>query len=182
MAERWQRIRSLERDRYRVFAIREDVYCHPTLDGERSFFVIHSPDWVNVVALTPEREVVLIRQFRPGVGAVRLEIPGGIVEPAEEPAAAAARELLEETGYAGAPPELLCTVEPNPALQDNRCHSFLVRDARPVASQAGDPDEIIEVLPTPVAELEQLLAAGEIPHALIHLALLRFLRRLPELP
>ncbi|TAH36970.1 MAG: NUDIX hydrolase [Planctomycetota bacterium] len=175
MADRWRRLRTEPRGDFRVFRVHEDFYDHPDLHGERSFFVVRCPDWVNVLALTSEREIVFIRQFRPGVGAVRLEIPGGIVEPGEEPAATAARELLEETGYRGGPPQWLCTVEPNPALQDNRCHSFLVRDAVAVQEAAGDGDEVIQVQLEPRSRLSALLREGRIEHALIRVALLEFL-------
>ncbi|HEX9794185.1 MAG TPA: NUDIX hydrolase [Planctomycetota bacterium] len=175
MTDRWRRESSHPRGDYRVFRVREDTYSHPAVQDERSYFVIEAPDWANVVALTPAGEVVLVTQFRQGVAAVRLEIPGGIVEAGEVPAVAAVRELREETGYVGAAPELLCVVEPNPALQDNRCWTFVVRDARPVDAPAGDSDEVLRVELCALTDLRARVSAGEVPHALIQLALLRFL-------
>ena len=181
MADRWRRLRSEFRGDYRVFRVHEEFYRHPEVHGERSFFVVRCPDWVNVLAVTPAGEAVFIRQFRPGVNSVRLEIPGGIMEAGEDPAAAAARELLEETGYRGDAPQWLCSVEPNPALQDNRCHSFLVRNAVPVQPASGDADEVIHVQLVPLAEIAALLRGGAIEHALIRVALLEFVLKETDL-
>ena len=176
MVDRWEKRGSAPRGDFRIFSVREDTYTHPELEGERSFFVIETPDWVNVVAVTPADEVVLIRQMRPGVGGVRLEIPGGVIDPGEDPAVAAARELREETGYVGAEPELLCMTEPNPATHQNRCFSYLVRDARLAADRELDHDERIEVLTEPGAGIGALIERGELTHALLQLPLLRWLR------
>lgn len=177
MVDRWTRRRSLLRGDFRVFSVREDYYAHPAHSGERSFFVMEAPDWCNVIAVTPRDEVVMIRQFRPGVRGVRLEIPGGVVEPDEDPARAAARELREETGYAGGAPEPLCVTEPNPALQSNRCWSFLVRDAQLVGAQQPDQDEIIQTVLVPGPDLERVVRDGEISHALLLVPMLHYLAR-----
>lgn len=177
MVNRWVRKRGLRRGDFRVFGVREDFYTHPAHVGERSFFVIEVPDWVNVVAETENDELVLIRQFRPGVAAVRLEIPGGVIEPGEDPAAAAARELREETGYVGDPPELICVTEPNPALQPNRCWSYLVRRARLAGACEPDHDEVIEPVLVAANDLEGVIRAGEFSHALLLVPLLHYLNR-----
>ncbi len=126
--------------------------------------------WVNVVALTKDGQLVLVRQERHGVEATTLEIPGGMVDEGEEPAQAALRELAEETGYVGRVAEPLGWVHPNPALQANRCHTFLVRDV-----EAGPPhpdeEEDIEVSTVPLAHARELVRRGEITHALVVAAL-----------
>ena len=84
----------------RVFKVRED-FCERDSDGaQHSFFVIECPDWVNVIALTKQNDVVLIEQYRQGTEEIILEIPGGMIDADEEPEAAARRESLEEAGVA----------------------------------------------------------------------------------
>ncbi|HMD61926.1 MAG TPA: NUDIX hydrolase, partial [Opitutaceae bacterium] len=81
----------------RVLELRSVKYRHPKR-GEREFVVLHAPDWVNVVAVTPGGELVLVRQFRFGSNSLSLEVPGGVIEAGEDPLAAGVRELSEETG------------------------------------------------------------------------------------
>ena len=107
---------------------------------------------------------------------MRLEIPGGVVEPNEDPIKTVARELEEETGYIGDSPEHLVTTEPNPAIQANRCHSYIIRNALPNGNVDMDFDEIIDVELRPAAELAQLIEDDLLPHALLQLPLLRYLR------
>jgi 8-oxo-dGTP pyrophosphatase MutT (NUDIX family) len=108
-----------------------------------------------------------VRQYRHGTDRVSLEIPGGIVDEHETPADAAVRELAEETGYAGSAPAHLGTVEPNPAVFSNRCHTYLIRDCRPFGDQRLDPGEDIEVTTLPRSEVIAAVADGRIAHALV---------------
>ncbi len=148
-------------------------------DGvEDDFVILESPEWVNVVALTPRNEVVLIRQWRHGIGEVALEIPGGMVDPGESPAQAAVRELSEETGYRAPHWEPLAWVHPNPALFTNRCHTFLARNAVPADAPHPDPHEEIEVLTLPLDELPALVRRGDISHSLVVSALCHLWLRL----
>ncbi|MFK5955762.1 MAG: NUDIX hydrolase [Planctomycetota bacterium] len=176
MVKRWHKHQSKARGNYRLFSVREDFYTHPDKDGERSFFVIEASDWVNVIAVTEDDQIVFIRQHRPGVGAVRLEIPGGIIEPDEKPVAAVVRELAEETGYRGDAPQLICTVEPNPATHNNHCFSYLIRNAKLDVARDLDQDEVIDVELIAFHDLAALLEDGEVPHALLQLPLLHYLR------
>jgi ADP-ribose pyrophosphatase len=122
---------------------------------------------VTVVALTREGQAVLIRQFRVGVEAHTLEVPGGMVEEGEAPAAAAARELEEETGFRPAQLVPLGSVHPNPALQTNRCHSFLALGCEPGGAPQADAGEDIEVVLVPASALQRLVRDGSITHALV---------------
>src|SRR5262249_34587526 len=95
----WRRVRTEAGPDYGIFRVRRDIVVWPRTGVEGRYVVLECPDWVNVIALTDDRQVVLIRQYRHGVDRVVLEIPSGIVERDEEPLAAAQRELAEETGY-----------------------------------------------------------------------------------
>lgn len=165
-------VRSLAKTR--ILEVRGVHYRHPRREAGREFNVIHAPDWVNVVALTPDDRLVLVRQFRFGIDALSLEVPGGVIDTGESPLAAGVRELREETGFTGDAPVPLGSVHPNPAIQDNRCHLVLITNARRTAELDWDPDEELEILTQPVEEVYALAAAGGITHALVLNALLLF--------
>jgi 8-oxo-dGTP pyrophosphatase MutT (NUDIX family) len=131
------------------------------------FYELRFPDWINVVPIAPDGRVLLIRQFRVGTRSLTLEIPGGLLEPGETPEAAARRELREETGCEAAEWRLLGMVHPNPAIQSNRCFTFLARGAAPVGPPALDPGEDIDVVPTDLGEIPALIAGGAITHTLV---------------
>lgn len=164
---------------------REERFSHPLLtasvrslqdpestDRIRQALVLESRDWVNVIAIAPESSngsatVLLVRQWRFGVATETLEIPGGVVDPDEQPIEAARRELLEETGFSCGKLEPLGAVEPNPALFDNLCHMFLATDLERVGGPTGDGEEEIEVVEMPLTAVLAAIADGEIRHALV---------------
>lgn len=159
----------------RLFQARHDLLQNPRTGAELERLVLECPDWVNVVALTPERELVVVTQYRFGVEAVTLEIPGGMVDPGEEHGVAARRELAEETGYTAESWRYLGSVEPNPAVQNNRLHTWLAEGARPTAAQALDPGEDIAVGTLPMEEVGRAVRDGRIAHSLVLCALLHVL-------
>jgi 8-oxo-dGTP pyrophosphatase MutT (NUDIX family) len=163
----WRRVRTEEGPDYGIFRVRRDTVVSPRTGAEGRYVVLECPDWVNVIALTDDRQVVLIRQYRHGVDRVVLEIPSGIVERDEEPLAAAQRELAEETGYTSERWTRLGAVYPNTAFQDNRCHHFLAEGARLTAQPALDPGEAISVELYPQENLRELIATGQIAQALV---------------
>jgi 8-oxo-dGTP pyrophosphatase MutT (NUDIX family) len=173
-AARWDILGHSDLLKTRIFDVRSTKFRHPVRQVERDFVVIDPPDWVNVVAITPDDQMVLVRQFRYGTNAFSLEIPGGVMEHGEVPLVAGVRELQEETGYTGAPARLLGSVRPNPAMQSNRCHFLLVEEAKPTVSVAWDHDEEIEVHVMPVAEVFERARSGAIDHALVLNALFFF--------
>lgn len=158
----------------RVFEVTAVDYRHGPRGRTREFSVINSPDWVNVIALTDDGQLVLVRQFRYGIDEFSLEIPGGVIEHGEDPVLAGARELEEETGYSGTSARLLASVHPNPAIQSNRCHFVLVEHARKTHELSWDDDEEIEVLTKPVDEVYALARSGQITHSLVLDALFMF--------
>ncbi|QYM79510.1 NUDIX hydrolase [Horticoccus luteus] len=171
---RWEKLGHALLASTRVFELRSTRYRHPVRLTERDFIVAHPPDWVNVLALTPDHHLVLVRQFRFGTEAFSWEIPGGVMHVGEDPLVGGPRELREETGFIGAPARLLGSVHPNPAIQSNRCHFVLVEQAAQTAALEWDADEEIEVTTLPVEEVLARVHAGEITHGLVLNALLFF--------
>ncbi len=164
---RWDVLDSEKIQDCRVFSVHRTRMRSPRTGGAHDFFRIEATDWVNVIALTREREVVMVRQFRQGALDLTLETPGGMVDPGETPAEAAARELLEESGYAPGDLVALGSVNPNPALFANRLHGFLVRDARRVAEVRNESTEETHVELVPLDALAEQVRAGRIDHALV---------------
>ena len=167
MGRPWPRVDSRQLHDYRFFRLRRDTSLHPERGSRHDFFVLEFPHWVNIIPLTAAEEVVFVRQFRHGTRELTLEVPGGIIDPGESPKAAALREMAEETGYAAADATELGWVNPNPAIQANRCWSFLARDVAPGAGPRAEEGEAIEVEVVPLADVPGLFADGTISHALV---------------
>ena len=152
---------------FRVFRVQA---LHTRRAGEAAehvFFRIDAADWVNVVAITDDDHVVMIRQYRHGAAHVTLEIPGGIVDAGETPIQAAARELVEETGYTPRSMRKLGDVNPNPALFPNRVHTFLAEGCTRTADVDNDEHEETFVELVPRAQLWSRVVAGEVDHAIV---------------
>lgn len=150
----------------RVFKLREDTSVRENDGASSTFFVVENPDWVNIVAITKDREAVLIEQFRHGTGSMILEIPGGMADEGEDSREAAARELIEETGYTTGRMIAIGSSYPNPAIQNNTIHHFLTLDCEKTAAVAFDDHESIATRLVPLHELEDLVHNGEITHSL----------------
>jgi 8-oxo-dGTP pyrophosphatase MutT (NUDIX family) len=134
------------------------------------FFIVHAPNWANIIALTENNEVVLVEQFRQGSDRIELEIPGGIINSDEAPEDSIIRELVEETGYQ--PTEAstfrrLGEVLPNPAFIQNTCYTYLLTNVRPTGTTHFDEHENIRVRLVPIAEIDELIRRGDIQHALV---------------
>ena len=165
---RWRRVRSEPLGDFRIFTIRRDRIVSPRTQEELDFYVLDGADWVNVIPLTEDGNVLLVRQYRHGTEETTIEIPGGGVDPRDDsPLAAARRELLEETGYAAPEWRDLGFVHPNPAIQSNRCWTFLAQGCRPVAAPQLDAGEDIEVFEAAPDEVRAMLRDGRITHSLV---------------
>lgn len=166
----WERIASELLGDYRIFKLRQDRRRHPRSGHALNFYVIESVDWVNVIPITHQGDVVMVRQFRHGTEEFSLEVPGGMVDPGEEPLHSARRELLEETGYTCDELVPIGSVAPNPALFNNRCHSYVALGARRVGEQqlGGGEDIGVEIIPHD--EVPRYIADGRINHALVIVA------------
>jgi len=122
----------------------------------------------------------MIRQYRHGSREVTLEIPGGLVDPGDTPEKAAARELLEETGFQAKEWTKIGVVNPNPALFNNRCYTFLAQDIKKVAAPTPDQTEDIEVALIPLTDIPKLILKGEIDHAMVITAFSYYFLRHPK--
>ena len=152
---------------YRIFRTRSDTRVSPRTGKDHEFYVLESPDWVNIVAVTDNDEIVLINQFRHGVSASVLEIPGGMIDEGEAPILSAERELLEETGYAANEFIEIGRVHPNPALFDNICYTFLAKSAKKIREPEFEGTEDIETILYPSKGIMELIQKGEITHSLV---------------
>ncbi len=151
----------------RIFSLKKEGYRSPRTGREHDFFLLDSTDWVNVIPRTADRRIILVKQYRIGTKDFSLEIPGGMLNEGDNPAGAAARELLEETGYAGEEPILLGVVHPNPAIQTNRCYTYLIDNVVFKTAPQQDSTEDIEVQFVPLAHIPELIRQGKITHALV---------------
>jgi 8-oxo-dGTP pyrophosphatase MutT (NUDIX family) len=167
MVHRWRVTRTEPIAECRVFDVRREECEHPESGRRAGFFVLSAPDWINVMAVTRDERFVLVKQYRHGTKRFTLEVPGGMVDPGETPLEAAKRELLEESGYAAREWIPLGAVEPNPAILDNRCHTFLAVDAERVAAPRPEGNEELELVLRPVADIPDLVREGTIRHALV---------------
>ncbi|MBW2092077.1 MAG: NUDIX hydrolase [Deltaproteobacteria bacterium] len=154
----------------RIFTLKTETFTSPKSGREHDFYLLEAGDWVNIVPLTKDRKILLVKQFRHGTKRMSLEIPGGMVDPGETPEEAGSRELIEETGYRCSEIILLGRVEPNPALFNNYCYTFLAKDVVPAAPGAPkklDGTEDLELVKVNLDQIPGMIAKGQIVHALV---------------
>lgn len=163
---RWKTLRSEAGPELPLFRVRFDTLRHPTSEAEFQRMVLQTPEWVNVVAVTSEKKLVMVEQYRFGVGELTIEPVGGIVDPGEDSLGAAKRELLEETGYGEGSWRYLGAVHANPAFHNNHCHHWLAEDVVPLRSPDPDAGEAIRVHLMTLDETRQAIADGRLKHSL----------------
>ena len=142
------------------------------------FYVNDVPDFVVVVAVTVDGDFIFVRQYRHGTRQILLELPAGCMEPTDsDPGAGAARELFEETGYAGSEPVFLCKVAPNAACISNFAHCYLIRNCKKVSSQHLDATEDLEIVVMSAEETKKLMAEGRLVQA-VHVAAMYYAEKI----
>jgi len=179
MLKPWERLSSKPAGDFKIFSIRSDRLVSPRTHQAHDFYVIDCVNWVNVIAVTPQQELVMIEQYRHGSGTVELEIPGGMIDPHDaSPLAAGIRELREETGYEGQNPQIIGEVFPNPAIMSNTCYTLMLENCRCAHPVEFDHGEDLLTRLVPVSDIPHLVASGKIRHSLVVVALYSFeLRR-----
>jgi len=171
----WKKTGSKPVGDFRIFKIRSDTCVNPRTGKEHDFYVLDSVNWVNVIALTPDRKLVMIHQYRHGSGTVELEIPGGMMDPQEtNPVVAAIRELREETGYEGENARVLGKIHSNPAILSNATYTVLIENCHLKHGVEFDHGEDLATQLVPVAEIPKLVADEKIGHSLVVVALYHF--------
>ncbi len=175
MVQSWRKISSKHVGDFRIFSIRSEQRISPRTSQPHDFVVIDCVNWVNVIAITPNQELVMIEQFRHGTNTVELEIPGGTMETKDSsPVATGVRELREETGFAGEGARLLGEVFPNPAIMSNTCYTVLIENCQLKHELELDSGEDLATRLVPISELPALLSSGMIRHSLVVVALYYF--------
>ena len=155
----------------RIFKVRRETARSQGTGKQGEFYVLNSPDWINVIAVTPDQQLVCVSQYRHGSRQLSLETPAGLIEPDETIEQAAARELSEETGYVAREFKVLGSTFANPAFMTNRYTAVLAEDVTPTEQTAWDEHEEIELRLVPVAQIPSLLARGEVQNTFAVLAL-----------
>ena len=171
----WTRVATKVLNDLRIMKVQEVTAISPKTGNEHGFFVLDTVDWVNVLPITPDQEVVFVRQYRHGSDDLSLEIPGGMVDPGEAPIVSAARECLEESGFRASDLKSLGVLNPNPAVFNNQLHTFVAEDVVIEADIQNTATEQTEVVLVPVADLTSYLLDGRIDHALVAATLWRYL-------
>jgi len=175
MIRPWQFVRSEPVGDFRIFRIRRDYKLSPHTGGEHDFYILDSVNWVNVLPVTPDQQLVMVEQYRHGTNTIELEVPGGMMDAQDaSPEATAVRELREETGYEGENARVIAQVFANPAIMSNSCFAVLVENCRLRHAVVFDHSEDLITRLVPVADVPDLVATGRIRHPLVIVALYHF--------
>jgi len=172
--ETWTRKESKAVAACRIFSVREDICERDSDKKEATFFVIENPNWVNVIALTSDEQVVLIEQFRHGSDEIVLEIPGGLIDGDESEETAAKRELLEETGYSSNEFIYLGKSRPNPAIQNNWVYHFAALNCELTEETSFDDHESVVTKLVSLNAIPDLIEDEQITHSLVLAAFYKF--------
>ncbi len=175
MIKPWDLVRTQPAGKFVVFSIRTDLKISPRTRREHEFIVLECPNWVNVIAVTPDNKLVMVEQLRHGTNTVELEIPGGVMDAEDgSPEVTGTRELREETGYEGTPSVLIGQVYSNPAIMNNTCYTVFIEQCEFKHDTQFDTGEDLITHLIPFEEIPALVAARKIRHSLVIAALYHY--------
>lgn len=158
-----------------IFSLHEKTVITAEGPAAHPFYVLNAPEWINVIALTPDDEIILVEQYRIGVDEITLELPGGMVDSGETPVEAAKRELLEETGFSSDEWTESGKVSSNPAIMNNFTHLYVARNCVQSSGQRLDGHEDIDVHTMPMERFLDLVKNGTVHHTIVVAAVAQYL-------
>jgi len=168
MIAHWDTIEVIRKENFKIFDLSIVTRKHPGRAKGSDFVVLDSANWVNIIPVTKQKNVILIEQYRHGIDDITIEIPGGLIEKDEEPRHAGQRECIEETGFSGANDAVLLGITtPNPAFLTNKCYSYLWLDCEKKFEQKLDVNEDINVIEVPLKDIYDYIKSGKIEHSLV---------------
>jgi ADP-ribose pyrophosphatase len=175
MLKPWPTTQQKKLGDFRIFSLRSEEKISPRTNQPHEFFIIDCVNWVNVLPVTHDNQLVMIEQFRHGSNTVELEIPGGTMDTKDQgPVATGVRELREETGYVGEDAQIIGQVFSNPAIMSNTTYTVLVQNCRSKEEVQLDSGEDLVTRLVPIAEIPDLVSNGKIRHSLVVVALFHF--------
>lgn len=163
---KWQKLSSRYLVKEKWATLRVDTCKLQNGEVKDDYYVLEYPDWANAIAVSADNKLILVRQYRHAADIISLEVPGGVIEPGEDPEIGVRRELLEETGYSFDHCELITTLYPNPATSTNRTFTYLLTGGIKTQEQHLDDHEILNVEEYTIEEVKQLLLENKIDQAL----------------
>jgi ADP-ribose pyrophosphatase len=163
---KWQKLSSRYLVKEKWATLRVDTCKLQNGAVKDDYYVLEYPDWANAIAVTADNKLILVRQYRHAADIISLEVPGGVIEPGEDPEIGIRRELLEETGYSFDNCELIATLYPNPATSTNITYTYLLRGGVKTQEQHLDDHEILNVEVYTIEEVKQLLLENKIDQSL----------------
>jgi len=178
---KWEVIKDTKVFETPVFTLHKRQVVPDKSESPGNFYVLEAPGWINVIALTPGCDIVLVEQYRHGIDEVTLEIPGGMVDPGETPLEAAKRELAEETGFTANKWSLLGKSSSNPAILSNFTHLYLAEHCEKTKEQSTEGSEDIDVHTMSLNQFLELVRTGTVHHSIVLSAVTQLLLQKPGL-
>jgi 8-oxo-dGTP pyrophosphatase MutT (NUDIX family) len=171
---RWKTLKSEYIMQRPWLTARRDVVQLPNGEINDEFYVLEYPDWVNVIAITPDDHFVFVRQYRYALDIDSIELCAGVIEPDETPEDGARRELLEETGYGGGQWQEFMTIGQNPSTCNNLTHCFIATGVTRLQDQHLDRTEDIDVVLLTREQVLEMLNSDTLKQALMLAPLWRY--------